>query len=108
MFWTNFDLVPEDLVLLCQLADCFHKLVPVALIRGCNQYNVIERGGYARGMDHSAHAVISCISYTQLLVELEIVIFVHKKNLEPKPRSFEEFVFHSLQISMYIPESKNA
>ena len=94
-----FNLVSKGLVDLRQLADCCHHLVHVALVRGCSHFQVIQCGGNVMGWDHIFIAVISHISCTQLLGEIEVIVLVHKKPLnEIHICLFARFFLHSLQV----------
>ena len=76
-----FDLVPQYLISLCQMINCFLQLFHMDLVQGCVKCNVIERGGFVPSWDHSVRAVIFRLSCDQLLGELEVMIFICKKIL---------------------------
>ena len=73
-----FDLVPKYFLCLFHMEDCCHHMVDVDLVCFCSQYKVVDHGGYIYGWDHIVRAVISHVSCTQLLGELEVVIFFSK------------------------------
>ena len=95
-----FGLTPQDLVCIRQLDYFCHWLVDMDLFRSYCHGRVVEFGGYVPGWDHSAHTVISCLPFTQILGEIEVVILVCKKILNPiHVPSFAGFFLHSLQVS---------
>ena len=74
-----FNLVPHDLVDLLQLVNFSHQLVDMALVHGRGNGNVIKCGGYIPSRYYIVYTVISCLSCTQIMGELEVVISVCKK-----------------------------
>ena len=60
------------------MVDCCHHLFHMDMFRSCGHLQVIQYGGDAPARDHSVCAVISCISCTQNLSELEVVVHVSK------------------------------
>ena len=78
-----FYLVPQYLVCIFQLVDCFHKMVQMVLIRVWGQCGIIKHGRYDPSLDHSVCGVVYRLPCAHLLGELEAVIFVHQKISNP-------------------------
>ena len=76
LFQEVFKLVSEYLVGICQLAEYFHQLVYMDLVNSCVHFNVTHIRGDVPVWDDSVHTVVSCISCTHILGEIEVWIIV--------------------------------
>ena len=71
----------------------FHQMVHMYLVLGCGHCQVTQCRGNSPVRYHRIHAVISCISCTQILSEIEAMILVCEKNIESDPRLFDGEIF---------------